>query len=128
MKRYRWWHAALFYAGVQAGRVGLRLAAKAVAGRRHPDTRARDREFYRAENLPVFAPPPVAFPIAWTVNSVHDFTGLSSSSTVQAPQCVVSQPMCVPVSRRFSLMKWTRRSRDSTSAECGWPLTVIVIV
>jgi tryptophan-rich sensory protein len=75
MKRYRWWHAALFYAGVQAARVGLRVAAKAAARRRHPDTRARDREFYRAENLPVFAPPPVAFPIAWTVNSVCALAG-----------------------------------------------------
>jgi hypothetical protein len=33
---------------------------------------------------------------------VHDFTGLPSSRTVQAPHEVVSQPMWVPVSRGWS--------------------------
>ena len=58
-------------------------------------------------------------PSACTASTVHDLTGSPSSSTVQAPQCVVSQPMCVPVSRRFSRRKWTRRRRDSTSASCA---------
>ncbi len=31
---------------------------------------------------------------------VHDLTGSPSRRTVQAPQCVVSQPMWVPVSRK----------------------------
>ena len=35
-------------------------------------------------------------PSACTPNIVHDFTGWPSSSTVQAPQLVVSQPTCVP--------------------------------
>ena len=41
-------------------------------------------------------------PSACTPNSVHDFTGTPSSSTVHAPQLVVSQPMCVPVSANSS--------------------------
>ena len=58
---------------------------------------------------------------------VQDFTGTPSNSTVQAPQCVVSQPMWVPVNRNLSRMKWTRSSRGSTSALVFSPLTVTVI-
>ena len=58
---------------------------------------------------------------------VHDFTGSPSSSTVQAPQWVVSQPMWVPVRRRFSRRRWTSSRRDSTSASCSVPLTVTLI-
>ncbi len=36
-------------------------------------------------------------PSACTASTVHDLTGTPSSSTVQAPQWVVSQPMWVPV-------------------------------
>ena len=36
-------------------------------------------------------------PSACTANTVQDFTDLPSRSTVQAPQCVVSQPICGPV-------------------------------
>src|SRR5881396_1668557 len=61
-------------------------------------------------------------PFACTANIVHDFTGRPSSSTVHAPQCVVSHPMCVPVSRRTSRIRWTSRSRGSTSASCVSPL------
>jgi hypothetical protein len=39
-----------------------------------------------------------ALPSAWTARTVHDFTGVPSSSTVHAPQFVVSQPTWVPVS------------------------------
>ena len=35
-------------------------------------------------------------PSAWTPNIVHDLTGTPSSSTVHAPQLVVSQPTWVP--------------------------------
>ncbi len=41
-------------------------------------------------------------PSACTASTVQDFTGTPSSSTVQAPQCVVSQPMWVPVSRSLA--------------------------
>ena len=40
-------------------------------------------------------------PSACTANIVQDFTGVPSSSTVQAPQLVVSQPMWVPVSPKL---------------------------
>jgi hypothetical protein len=62
-----------------------------------------------------------------TANRVQDFTGVPSRSTVQAPQLVVSHPMWVPVSPNVSRMKWTRRSRGSTSAVRSTPLTVTVI-
>src|SRR5271165_4201725 len=57
-------------------------------------------------------------------NTVQDLTGLPSRSTVHAPQFVVSQPTCVPVSARTSRMKWTRRSRGSISASWSRPLTL----
>ena len=60
-----------------------------------------------------------ARPSACTAKTVHDFTGSPSSRTVQAPQCVVSQPIWVPVSRRFSRRRWTSSSRGSTSASCA---------
>ena len=41
-------------------------------------------------------------PSAWTVNIVHDFADSPSTSTVQAPQDDVSQPMFVPVRPRTS--------------------------
>ena len=52
---------------------------------------------------------------ACTANTVHDFTGRPFSSTVHAPQFVVSQPICVPVIPRFSRRKWTSSVRVSTS-------------
>src|SRR6202158_488753 len=62
-------------------------------------------------------------PCAWTANTVQDFTGRPSRSTVQAPQWLVSQPMWVPVRRRFSRIRCTSRRRGSTSASCFSPLT-----
>jgi hypothetical protein len=41
-------------------------------------------------------------PCACTANTVQLFTDMPSRSTVQAPQWVVSQPIWVPVSWRFS--------------------------
>ena len=41
-------------------------------------------------------------PAAWTANIVQDFTDRPSTSTVQAPQWEVSQPICAPVRPRFS--------------------------
>src|SRR6185369_3328925 len=67
-------------------------------------------------------------PSAWTASTVHDLTGCPSSSTVQTPQCDVSQPMCVPVSRSSSRMKCTSSRRDSTSASCAAPFTVTLIL
>src|SRR6267378_4885655 len=58
---------------------------------------------------------------------VQDFTGVPSTSTVQAPQWVVSHPIWVPVSLSLSRRKCTRRSLGSTSALFFSPLTVTVI-
>ena len=44
---------------------------------------------------------------------VQDFTGVPSSRTVHAPQLVVSQPMCVPVSAAFVRTKSTTASARS---------------
>src|SRR2546422_7314688 len=43
---------------------------------------------------------------------------------LQAPQFVVSQPICVPVRLRFSRRKWTSKVRVSTVADRGAPFTV----
>src|SRR6266851_7457013 len=64
----------------------------------------------------------ISRPWACTAKRVQDFTGRPSSSTVHAPQWLVSQPMWVPVRRRFSRIRCTRRRRGSTSASCFSPL------
>ena len=58
---------------------------------------------------------------------VQDLTGRPSTSTVHAPQFVVSQPMCVPVSPSPRRIRWASSSRGSTSAIFFWPLTVNLI-
>src|SRR5229473_4187108 len=65
-------------------------------------------------------------PSACTAKSVQDFTDLPSRSTVQAPQWLVSQPICGPVKLSCSRRKWMRRVRGSTSPSTALPLTVIV--
>ena len=55
---------------------------------------------------------------------VQDLALRPSTSTVQAPHWLVSQPTCVPVRLRFSLRKWTSSVRGSTSAVRTLPLTV----
>src|SRR5215472_14808036 len=65
----------------------------------------------------------ISAPSACTANTVQDFTAWPFSSTVQAPQYVVSHPMCVPVSSSCSRRNSTNKSRGSTSRECAWPLT-----
>ena len=56
-------------------------------------------------------------PSAMAASTVHDFTGVSSSQTTQAPQLEVSQPQCDPVRPRSSRRKWISSSRASTSRE-----------
>lgn len=69
-KKFRWWHGVAFYAGVQVAQWGLRLAVRRLRNEKGRGGRENDRESYRAQRLPVFAPPGVAFPIAWGINSV----------------------------------------------------------
>src|SRR6478609_2148829 len=68
----------------------------------------------------------ISAPLAWTPNMVHDFTVLPLKITVHAPQLLVSQPMCVPVSPADSRMKWTSSVRGSISASVARPLMVIL--
>ncbi len=65
-------------------------------------------------------------PFACTANIVQDFTDLPSRSTVQAPQWLVSQPICGPVRFNSSRRKWMSRVRGSTSASTALPFTFIV--
>jgi tryptophan-rich sensory protein len=69
---FEWWHGVLFYAGVQLLSWGIRSAARR-ANAAH--SRRADRAFYKKEKLPVFAPPGVAFPIAWSINSASAIAG-----------------------------------------------------
>src|SRR3954470_13172859 len=55
---------------------------------------------------------------------VQDFTDLPSRSTVQAPQWLVSQPICGPVRLSCSRRKWISSVRGSTSASTFAPFTV----
>src|SRR4029078_12060144 len=59
-----------------------------------------------------------------TASVVQDSTALPSRWTTQAPHCEVSQPTWVPVSRRVSRRKWTRRVRGSILAFTGLPFTI----
>ena len=66
----------------------------------------------------------IVAPSAWTASIVHDLALSPSTMTVHAPQLLVSQPMCVPVSPKSSRRRWTSRRRGSTSASRASPLTV----
>ena len=72
-KRFRWWHGAAFYAGVQLASYALKAAARRSTNQ--PASREADREFYREQRRPWFAPPPAAFPVAWGINSVSAIAG-----------------------------------------------------
>ena len=63
-------------------------------------------------------------PSAWAASTVQDFTDSPSSSTVHAPQEVVSQPTLVAVRPATSRTKCTSSIRSSTSAATWLPLTV----
>src|SRR5262245_65461758 len=67
-------------------------------------------------------------PAACAASTVQDLTARPSIWTTQAPHWLVSQPTCVPVRLRFSLKRWTRRVRSSTSTETALPFTVSLTV
>src|ERR1700721_3844878 len=66
-------------------------------------------------------------PSACTANTVQDFTDLPSRSTVKAPQWLVSQPICGPVSMSCSRRRWISKVRGSTSTSTALPFTVSVM-
>src|SRR5262245_3113766 len=57
---------------------------------------------------------------------VHDLMARPSTWTTQAPHWLVSQPTCVPVSRRFSRRNCTKSVLASMSALTGLPFTVML--
>ncbi len=71
-RTFKWWDGVLFFAGVQIAQWGLRAAVR--GSRKTPSSRA-DRSFYRRQKQPIFAPPGIAFPTAWTINSVYSIAG-----------------------------------------------------
>lgn len=70
---FRWWHGVLFYAGIQTAQWAFRVAARSMLRGRKDQV---DQAFYRKEIRPVFAPPAIAFPIAWTINSASSIAGM----------------------------------------------------
>src|SRR5215470_17794999 len=64
-------------------------------------------------------------PSSCNASTVQDFTALPLTWTTQAPHCEVSQPTCVPVSRKCSRNNCTSSVRGSTLALMGLPFTVI---
>jgi hypothetical protein len=66
----------------------------------------------------------IVAPSAWAASMVHDLALRPSTMTVHAPQLLVSQPTCVPVSMNVSRSMWTSSKRGSTSVSSAWPLTV----
>src|SRR5262245_37555504 len=65
-----------------------------------------------------------SLPSAWSASRVQLFTACPSTSTVQAPHWLVSQPTCAPVSPSPSRRAWTSSVRPSTSSERCSPFTV----
>ena len=66
-------------------------------------------------------------PSTCTASIVQDLIALPSTSTVQAPQLVVSQPRCVPVSPTPRRIRSASSSRGSISAIFFLPLIVNLI-
>ena len=58
-------------------------------------------------------------------STVQDLAALPSIWTTQAPHWLVSQPTCVPVSRRFSRRNCTSSVRGSIVPVTGFPFTVM---
>jgi len=77
MRKLSWWHGVLFFAAVQGAAFGVQRAVALHAKRRPAgdDGGDADREYYRSSRLPIFAPPPAAFPIAWTINTACAIAG-----------------------------------------------------
>src|SRR5689334_7905088 len=80
-------------------------------------------------SLPSLARPSMVVtlePSQEAASTVHDFTARPSRCTTQAPHWLVSQPTCVPVSRRFSRRNCTSSVLGSMSAVAALPFTVKV--
>ena len=67
-------------------------------------------------------------PSACTANMVQDLTALPSSTTVQAPQIEVSQPMCGPVRPSDFAQVMNQEQTGLKLSVCVAPLIDIVTV
>jgi tryptophan-rich sensory protein len=66
-KRYRWYHGAAFLMGITLVERGL----EALAKKANPAPIGEDdRGYYTSLTLARFAPPGLAFPIAWAINDI----------------------------------------------------------
>lgn len=80
--RWRWYHGALFYAGVQALSFGLGKVAQRRRGASSPKLgesilgNAANDAFYNRLIQPVFAPPDWVFAPVWTINNLLCIWGL----------------------------------------------------
>ncbi len=80
--RWRWYHAAAFYAGVQGLSFGLGLLAKRSRGGSSPKLgesivgNAANDAFYNRLVQPIFAPPDWVFAPVWTLNNLLCLWGL----------------------------------------------------
>src|SRR5262249_38660477 len=62
---------------------------------------------------------------SWSARTVQDLIALPLICTTQAPHCEVSQPTCVPVSRKCSRSNCTSNVRGSTLAVMGLAFTLM---
>lgn len=72
-KQYRWYHGALFFVGITLVERGLEALVKKVPAT--PNARKDDRDYYKDQHQAVFAPPGIAFPIAWGINDIATIWG-----------------------------------------------------
>ena len=99
---------------------GCRTRTAGRGSRGTPSARRASRRLSEASPSSVVT----SRPSACAASTVQDLTDSPSSSTVQAPQEVVSQPMLVAVRSATSRRKCTSSVRSSTSAVISLPLTV----
>ncbi|MBC8159584.1 MAG: tryptophan-rich sensory protein [Roseiflexaceae bacterium] len=82
---WRWYHGAIFYAGVQLLSFGLGKLAQRSKGASSPKLgesiagNAANDDFYNRLTQPIFAPPAWSFAPVWTLNNVLCLWGLLRS-------------------------------------------------
>jgi hypothetical protein len=126
-KHFEWWHGAAFYVAVQMTQWGLRRVSRHLKGNLAPIDRRADREWYKSRRLPVFAPPGIAFPIAWGINSISAIAGSlrvfkSSTPEVWAERFSKVSGRCMGLicRIRYSLFRAAIAHQRSARNPCIW--------